>query len=210
MSIPPPTQSKPPRLSPALVGAGVLVIALGFGLPMLTSGAVPEPPPRDPTAKQGAPTPAPIDPPAATGLGASLLKLAVGMVVVCGVCVLGARWMRQKPPPAPGAMEVLASIAVAQCVLHLVRAGDRRLLVGTDLGGVKALVELPGPEPELRPDPPLAPAVADSAPADEPSVPLAPAPPTPAAPAPPAPLTQEEILTLLFRLHSRTGAPPPG
>jgi hypothetical protein len=130
------------------------------------------------------------------------------MVVVCGLCVLVAWWIGQKPPPTPGAMEVLASIAVAQCVLHLVRAGDRRLLVGTDPGGVKAIVELPGPEPELPSDVPLASVVPESAAPDGPDGPLASA---SAPPTPSAPLTQAEILTLLLRLRStRTDAPPPG
>src|SRR6266545_926470 len=193
MSNTPPTTPKPKRLSPALIGAGVLVIALGFGLPMLTPGAAPEAPaPRDPAAKQAAP--APIQPPAATGIGASLLKLVIGLVVVCGLCVLVARWMGQKPPATPGAMEVVASIAVGQCVVHLVRAGERRLLIGTDLGGVKALVELPGPAPEL---PPEALAVNAEAPASSPDAPLA---PTPAEPP-----THEEILKLLLQLRTRTG-----
>jgi flagellar protein FliO/FliZ len=192
MSNTPPT-SAPKRISPALIGAGVLVIALGFGLPMLTPGTAPEAaPPRDAGAKQA--PPAPIQPTAATGLGASLLKLVVGLVVVCGLCILVAKWMGQKPPATPGAMEVVASIAVGQCVVHLVRAGERRLLVGTDLGGVKALIELPGPAPELPEPPPV----------------NAEAPTAPAAPTPAAPVTQEEILKLLLQLRNRTGASPPG
>jgi flagellar protein FliO/FliZ len=183
-----PTQPSPksPRVSPALVGAGVLVIALGFGLPRLTPGAAPEPVPQDPAAKQVAP--APIQPPSGASLVASLLRLAVGLVVVCGLCVLVSRMIGPKPPAAPGTMEVVASIAVAQCVLHLVRAGERRLLIGTDLGGVKAVLELPGPAPELPPEPASA---------------------TPQA-AEPAPLTQEEILNLLLRLRTQSAAPPPG
>lgn len=180
-----PTQPAPkfPRVSPALIGAGVLVIALGFGLPMLTPGAAPEPVPQAPATKPVAP--APIQPPSGTNLVASLLRLAVGLVVVCGLCVLVARMIGPKPPAAPGAMEVVASIAVAQCVLHLVSAGERRLLIGTDLGGVKTVLELPGPAPELPP---------------------APAPATPQA----AALTQEEILNLLLRLRTPGAAPPPG
>jgi flagellar protein FliO/FliZ len=180
---PTPPQPKVPRVSPALIGAGVLVIALGFGLPMLTPGAAPEPAPQAPEAKPAAP--APIQPPSGTSLVASLLRLAVGLVVVCGLCVLVARMIGPKPPAAPGAMEVVASIAVAQCVLHLVRAGERRLLIGTDLGGVKAVLELPGSAPELPPEPAAA---------------------TPQE----AQLTQEEILTLLLRLRTPSAAPPPG
>jgi flagellar protein FliO/FliZ len=186
---PTPPAPKSPRAAPALIGAGVLVIALGFGLPRLLPGADPVPEPREPTTKQT--VPAPIQPPNTAGLGAALLKLAVGLVVVCGLCVLVARKIGPKPPVAPGAMEVVASIAVAQCVLHLVRAGDRRLLIGTDLGGVKAVLELPGPEPERPPEPPPAPAAAASSDGTDPP-------------------TRNEILNLLLQLRTRTGAPPPG
>jgi flagellar protein FliO/FliZ len=201
-----PNQPKPTRLSPALIGAGILVIALGFGLPMLTPGAAPELP-RDPNAKQAAP--APIQAPEATGLGPALLRMAVGLAVVCALCVFVARWIGQKPPAAPGAMEVVASITVAQCVLHLVRTGGRRLLIGTDLAGVKAVVELPGPEPELPPEPPAAPAAAPS-PLDEAAVPLVPAPPASSAPPPTTPPTTQEILDLILRLRDHPGAAPPG
>jgi hypothetical protein len=145
--------------------------------------------------------------PDATGIGASLLKLVVGLIVVCGLCVVVARVIGPPQPPTPGTMDVLASVAVAQCVLHLVRADGRRLLVGTDLGGVKAILELPGPEPDLAPEPPLEPATTYSPPDDEPA-PLVAAPsPEPVAQA--APPTQEEILNLLLRLRPRADASPP-
>jgi flagellar protein FliO/FliZ len=201
MSNTPPTSPPTPlkRVSPALIGAGILVMALGFGLPMLTAGGGSDTPVSEATAKQAASatpaTPAPIQPPAATGLGAALLKLVVGLVVVCGLCVLVAKWMGQKPPATPGAMEVVASIAVGPCVVHLVHAGSRRLLIGTDLGGVKSLVELPGPVPE--------------APAETPPT-AAEMPASPSAPTPTTPPTHEEILKLLLQLRTRTTATPPG
>ncbi len=184
-----PTQPAPkrPRVSPALVGAGVLVIALGFGLPMLTPSTNPEPRAAEPTA---GPTPAPIQPPSRTSLVAALLRLAVGLVVVCGLCVLVARTIGPKAPPVPGVMEVVASIAVAQCILHLVRAGDRRLLIGTDLGGVKAILELPGPAPELPPAPATPQAEAAQATVTQTTI-------------SPAQLSQEEVLNLLLRLRDR-------
>jgi hypothetical protein len=131
----------------------------------------------------------------------------VGLIVVCGLCVVAARVIGPPRPPAPGAMDVLASVAVAQCVLHLVRAGGRRLLVGTDLGGVKVLLELPGPEPDFTPEPALEPAAAHF-PADEEPAPLVAA-PTPEPVPPAAPPTQEEILNLLLRLRSRADVSPP-
>jgi len=215
MSNPPPDFPKPTkRLSPALIGGGVLVVALGFGLPMIASpGPAPdlgsrEPVgPREPAGSLG--PPAPMQAPDATGIGASLLKLAVGLVVVCGLCVVVARVVGPPPPPVPGAMDVLASIAVSPCVIHLVRAGGRRLLVGTDPGGVKAILELPGPEPE-PPAAGLEPAATD-APADNGPEPLVTqhvvTQPAPAAPTVPA--TQEEILNLLLRLRARADASPP-
>lgn len=186
---PTPPPPKSPRVSPALIGAGALVIALGFGLPMLVPGAAPEPPQHESAPKQAGPDP--IRPPNATGLVAALLKLAVGLVVVCGLCVLVARKIGPKPPAAPGAMDVVASIAVGQCVLHLVRAGDRRLLIGTDLGGVKAVLELPGPEPEPAPEPAAAPATASSSGAT-------------------TPRTSDDVLNLLLRLRTRPDTSSPG
>lgn len=194
---PAPTAPKPVRLSPGLIGAGVLVVALGFGLPMLSpSSPAPEAPTAPAPATAAKPQqPAPISPPSATGLGWSLVKLAVGLVVVCGLCVLLARYAGTKPLPPPSGMEVLAAITVGRGVVHLVRIGERRLLLGTDASGVKALVELPGADP------------LSAGAASEDSVPAA------VAPTPPAPMglpSQAEILNLLLRLRGRADAPPPG
>ena len=155
---PPQPQSKFARLSPGLIGAGVFFIALGFGLPQLVPSTAPacNPGPTPvPAAKPVEPVepPAPIAPPSVAGIGVSLLKLGVGLVVVCALCVLLTRWIGPKPSATPGAMEVLASIAVGRCAIHLVKAGERRLLIGTDPAGVKALVELPGSVPALCPNP---------------------------------------------------------
>ena len=207
-STPKPPQK--PRVSPTLIGGGILVVALGFGLPMLTSGpklggkpeapreSAPQTQPTSPTPK----TPAPMDAPSTAGLGAALLRMVVVLVVVCGACVLVARWVGPKPAPASGTMETLASIRVAHCVVHLVRAGDRRLLVGTDFAGVKSVLELPGPEPEIPPTP----SATDSAPAapmDEPP----PAPP-PSAAAEDS-VTPDQLVNLLLRLRDRASASPP-
>lgn len=197
MSNPPETQAKPTRFSPALIGAGILVIAIGFGLPMLTSGAKLEnasapqntSTPREPASSTTTKTPEPIQPPSATGLGASLLRLVIGLAVVWGLCVFAAKWFAPKPPTTPGAMEVIASIEVARCVIHLVRAGERRLLIGTDFGGVKAILELPGPAPEL-------PQTQTAETSDDASTPLAP--------------TREEILKRLLQLRTRRDAASPG
>ncbi|HEX4611427.1 MAG TPA: hypothetical protein VH092_24755, partial [Urbifossiella sp.] len=69
----PPAPAAPParRPHPALIGGGVLVVALGFGLPRLLS---------DPVGPAAAATP-PTDPaatPAGPGIGAALARLAAG------------------------------------------------------------------------------------------------------------------------------------
>jgi hypothetical protein len=205
MSDSPPPQSKTPRLSPALVGAGVLVMLLGFGLPLLAPKGTPDEAPREPVAQPLAP--APVQPPSAAGLFGPLVKLAVGLAVVCGLCVLAAKYVGPKPPPTAGAMSVDASIAVGPCVLHLVRAGDRRLLVGTDPAGVKAVLELPGTPPMLPQEEASEPEAAEPEPAPPPAAEPAaePAEPEPDATA----LTQQKLLDLLLRLRAQKAASPP-
>lgn len=152
------TQKRPVRIPPALIGAGVLVVLLGFGLPSLVSQ-----PPAQQQAPQAAlpaapaaaaeafnPRPAPPAPLQQTpgSIGFALLRLVASLAVVCGGCVLVVRWLGKKHADAPApTMSVIASLRVGRCAVHLVRAGDRRMLIGTDVSGVKALVELPGPDP---------------------------------------------------------------
>jgi flagellar biogenesis protein FliO len=142
------------QASPPLIGAGVLVIVLGFGLPRLTSGSSPPTTAPEPTpAVTKAAPPVPEGP----GLGASLARLVGSLVVVCGLCVVVTRLVNRKATPAKASgMNVVASLPVdGRCSVFLVQAGDRRMLVGIDPGGVKALVELPGPPPEpAAPAPP--------------------------------------------------------
>jgi flagellar biogenesis protein FliO len=72
--------------------------------------------------------------------------MAVSLVVVCGLCVGVARLVARKPPPPATGMAVSAALAVdPRCSVYLVTAGDRRLLLGVDAAGVKAVLELPGP-----------------------------------------------------------------
>ncbi|MBX9578678.1 MAG: flagellar biosynthetic protein FliO [Gemmataceae bacterium] len=135
------------RVPPLLVGAGLLVIAGGFGLPRLLSDPVPA---AVTAADAGKPAP-PADGP---GLGAALGRMVVSLVLVCGLCVGVARLVGRKPlPPAKG-MAVAAALSVdPRCSVYLVTAGDRRLLLGVDAAGVKAVLELPGPPPEPAPAP---------------------------------------------------------
>lgn len=123
------------RPLPALVGGGVLVVALGFGLPRLLTDT------RDPGAA-----------PAGPGVGTALLKMGAAVVVAGGLCVAAARYAGPRAATAAGPMTVAGTLRLdGRCVLQFVRAGDRRLLVGTDAGGVKALVELPRREADEPP-----------------------------------------------------------
>lgn len=120
------------RFSPVLIGAGVLVVALGFGLPRLMTG----PTTSEPEAGES------------ISLGPALARLAGSLVLVCGLCVVVTRLVNRKGTAASGPMQTVASIRVnMRCVVHLVQAGERRLLVGTDAGGVKVLLELPANAP---------------------------------------------------------------
>jgi flagellar protein FliO/FliZ len=155
--MPEPAAPKPRlRPSPVLIGTGILVISLGFGLPQLTPSASPTTP-KAATADVGnpkvapaapVPTPASAPTPAAPEFGTAVVRLIGGLVVVCVLCVVATRYLNRRPKEATGTMRVLASLRVApRCVVHLVRAGERRLLIGTDATGVKSLLELPGLEP---------------------------------------------------------------
>lgn len=146
-----PAPRQPPKVPPRLLAAGVLVMAVGFGLPRLMTTS-PAPAKPEPTAAA-----APALPPDGPGLGASLVRLAVCLAVVCGLCVGAARLVAKPPPAPPKGMAVTAALPIdPRCTVYLVTAGDRRLLVGTDPAGVKAVVELPGPPPEAATPEPAA------------------------------------------------------
>ncbi|MCS6866414.1 MAG: flagellar biosynthetic protein FliO [Gemmataceae bacterium] len=163
----------PRKLLPAWIAAGLVVVAVGFALPMLAAGtrwspasSRPRSPvadsartvPPDAPATRDSSRPVPPDAPTAPGIGASLVKLGLGLVVVGGLCVLVARWLQAKTArgSASTPLETIASVAVGPGVIHLVQAGPRRLLIGTDGHGVKTLLELPGPGPEPPALPPTA------------------------------------------------------
>jgi flagellar biogenesis protein FliO len=130
----------PRRLSPKWLGIGVIVVALGVAAPrMLMPGA-------DNAPTDGATSSEPF------ALGPAVARLAGCMVLVCGLCIVATRFINRKADVAQSSMQTLASIRInARCVVHLVQAGERRLLLGTDGGGVKALVELP-PMPPVDTD----------------------------------------------------------
>lgn len=128
-----------------LAGVGFVVVCLGLFAPKLFSinAAVPTDTP-----------PARATPADDSSLGWTVAKMAIGVGLVAVVCLAVARYVNRKNPPTGlSSLEVLASLPVdSRCVVHLVRVADRRLLVGIDAGGVKAVTELPTSVP-LPPPP---------------------------------------------------------
>jgi flagellar protein FliO/FliZ len=216
------TRSTSFRPPPILIGVGILVVALGFGLPRVITGTTPDSSAAEPNAAGAKPAPPWSGTPAlptiesATerpGLVMAFARLVGGLVVVCGLCIVITRWMAKQTPAPVGTMEVLASLAVdVRCAIHLVRAGDRRLLIGTDLAGVKALTELPGRFSDLVPEPLPQPAAVEMPPkpasVTEASVVLGPV----SVPMPPPPPNRDEIMAILARLRDAavSASPPPG
>lgn len=83
-----------------------------------------------------------------------LARIVLFVILAAVACISLAR-MTNRRPNAIGNMKVLASLPIEQIMLHLVQAGDKRLLIGVDAVGVKALAELPSmlPVPESFPVP---------------------------------------------------------
>jgi flagellar biogenesis protein FliO len=145
---PAPAKIAPRRPSAVLIGIGVLVVAIGFGVPQFLGSTPSETP-----AASEQPTPDDARP-----IGPSLVRLAVGLVVVCGLCIGATRLLNRRNAVAAGPMQAVASFRLnGRCAVHLVEAGGRRLLVGTDAAGVKALVELPAAPPAIGEEPDVVP-----------------------------------------------------
>lgn len=122
-----------------LMAGGAVVVLLGLMLPQLVL-----------------PSTAPSDGP---GPLAVVARLVIGLAVVGGACVAVAR-LTTRPAPPVGRMRLLAGLPLdGRCTVYLVHAGDHRILIGSDAGGVKSVVELPGTTPEPI-APPTAPATA--------------------------------------------------
>jgi len=140
----PPAPPRPSGKFTSLVAVGVLVVAAGLLLPRLLSLS-----PAPVSAEVDVPAPAPLPAPAEGAQPSSLVwvlvKLLFGLAIVAGACIGVARWSnRARATAPPGILNALAKLAIDnRCVVHLVSAGNRRLLVGIDAGGVKVLLELP-------------------------------------------------------------------
>jgi flagellar biogenesis protein FliO len=206
MSPSPPEPSTSPRFRPpiALIAGGVIIITVGFGLPRLLTGGGNDPPVAEAASPQVAKA-AELSGPAETrandtNLFGALARFGVGLVLVCGVCVAITRSLAKKQSAAAGTMQVVASLMIdARCIVHLVRAGERRLLIGTDVSGVKAVAELPGREPVPAPAPTTV-EVKPSAVSGKSTV-LGPfAVPAPEQPSPAPSPTRDEVLAVLERV----------
>jgi flagellar protein FliO/FliZ len=150
---PPATPGRPSLSFKLLAGVGFAVVCLGLFAPRMIgvgSNLVPDVGVSTPTEV------APLTQPVATGMPTGeLSKLLGGATAVAVVWIGLTRYLsRRSKPVANTNLEMLASLAVdARCVVHLVRIGERRLLVGVDSAGVKAVTELseavPPPEPAV-------------------------------------------------------------
>lgn len=144
-----PTKPGQPSLRfQVLAGVGFVVVCLGLFAPKLFSI-------NSPTTADTPVSPLDAAPAGdASGLGWTVAKMAIGVGLVAVVCIAVARYVNRKaPPPALSELQVIASLPVdSRCVVHLVRVADRRLLVGVDAAGVKAMAELPAGVP-LPPTP---------------------------------------------------------
>lgn len=143
---PTPAPPRPSSKFTSLVAVGVLVVAAGLLLPRLLSlSPAPVSAEVDTPTPTLAPAPAPVDSGQSSSLIWVLAKLLFGLAIVAGACIGLARWSnRGRVAAPPGILNALAKLAIDnRCVVHLVSAGSRRLLVGIDAGGVKVLLELP-------------------------------------------------------------------
>jgi hypothetical protein len=133
---------------------GAVAVAAGLLLPRLLSGEPPAPPlsARD----QGRPdsdlryTPPSL--PEVPSAQAMFARLAVGTIVVLGLCVVtllyGKRWLGVLNPPGPagGELRLVETLQLGnRCCLHLVQLTSRQVLIGADASGIKTVVPLPEP-----------------------------------------------------------------
>lgn len=131
--------------SPVLVGTGVLVLAAVFLGPRIQWDSVP-------STIESMPKPEVQVDSGTPNLSSSAIRVGIAFVVVCGLCVGVAKVLKPRAEAANANMVVEARLALDhRSTLCLVRAGNRRLVMGVDATGVRSLVELP-PVPEAEPE----------------------------------------------------------
>lgn len=137
------TQPRPKKRFSILLIIGGIVILLGWLMPnwLNQPNASPTSQLIDPSSSTTPPT---------VGIQAaivSIVKMVAGIIVISSICIGIARWMnrRQKTDNSTvSEQQILASVALdSRCMVHLVQLGQRRMLIGMDLGGVKSMLELP-------------------------------------------------------------------
>lgn len=133
-------------------GVFILIVVLaGLALPqvMPNTTAVPQIPSANAASGQemwmDSTTPLPEGPDAR----AMLTRLALGTVLVLGLCVgtlwVGKRWLQVKPLPPGGTRQLRVVEALplnGRCCVYLLQAGSRQVLAGIDGYGLKVLLPL--------------------------------------------------------------------
>jgi flagellar biogenesis protein FliO len=87
--------------------------------------------------------------PEAPGVGHLIVQLFLLTGFVLAIC-LGLFWLSRRigrgsqPGTKSGDLEYVAALPLnSRCSLHLLKAGDQSVVIGSDLGGLKAMVVLP-------------------------------------------------------------------
>jgi len=146
------------RLLLSILGFGIVLT--GFILPeFLTHHAFPgQAAPVEQTAQENKLAYQPPDQPEPSESAALLLRLALGTILVLGLCAasltVAKRWLIGAPsrPNGDAIIQLLETLPLGNtCFIHLVRIGNQQVLAGVDRAGLKSLMALPEPfEAALR------------------------------------------------------------
>lgn len=139
---------------PLLGLLGIVAVVAGVNLPqvMNTSDRATEPAPAATSETKSPLAYTPPSLPDAPSAKSMLTRLGLGTFLVLALCVgtlwVGKRWLRV-PSAGTGAgshLKVIETLPLGgRCLLYLVSAGNKQILVGVDSGGLKTLMPLPEP-----------------------------------------------------------------
>jgi flagellar biogenesis protein FliO len=129
------------RVASWMIGVASAFLIVSFGLLTLTTGtAIASTQMVESSSSQAVTTPEMVP---------SFTRLLITLLMICGLGILLIRFFSRSKPQPTKSLSVLAALPInSRCTVYLVQASDRRLLVGVDPFGIKALVELPGDPPE--------------------------------------------------------------